>query len=509
MKGTNRQNAVFMRFFKQKYLKKRMNTALLMLVFVHRTDRQRFFCGMMRCLRQAGFSILALNLLLLPGCATTFDNKPLNQPITAEFTAQAMQPRDIVGANVVGLSLSGGGMRAAAFSYGVMQALAGIGGGADVFDDLTFMTSVSGGSMTAAYFALHGRSALDTYRATVLDRNLENDLRMSLWSPVNLARLLAGGLNDRSNLARVLDEEVFKGATFADLYRRNKPDVWINASDLYNRTPFPFTPPVFMGLCSDLAQLRVSEAVAASMAVPLVFKPIALKTYPEHCLTPMPDWALRAPGSPAEQGVVSAIAQAVRNYRDPQRMQYVKLVDGGLTDNYGLSSILVARVVSGTPHGPINEADAVRVRRMLFLIVDAGRPPTGDWALQLDGPTAVDIGLAAADTAIDAASRLAVDAHKNMIEDWQNSVVRFRCTLPRERVQQYLPAGQPWRCDDVQFTVGVIGFDSLEPARAQRLKNMPTRLVLPAIDIEEAVHAGRDAALVNPALRTYIDTRLR
>jgi NTE family protein len=453
--------------------------------------------------------LLAACIAVLAACATPFDNQPLNQPITEAFIAQAVQPRDIVSTNIVGLSLSGGGMRAAAFSYGVLQALAGMGGGTDIFDDLTFMSSVSGGSLTAAYFALHGRAGFETYRSNVLDRNLERDLRMSLWSPVNLARLLAGGLNDRSNLARVLDDEVFNGATFADLYRRNKPDVWINASDLYNRTPFPFTPPVFMGLCSDLAQLRVSEAVAASMAVPLVFAPIALRTYPESCLNDLPDWASRTPGGSAEQGIISAIAQAIRNYRDPARMRYVKLVDGGLTDNYGLSSILVARTVSGTPYGPINEADAIRLRRMLFLVVDAGRPPTGDWAMQLNGPSGVDVGLAAADTAIDAAARLAVDAFKSMIEDWQNSVVRFRCTLPRERVRLYLPANQEWRCDDVQFIVGVVGFDSLEQNRAQRLKDMPTRLALPAAQIDEAVRAGRDATLANPALRAYLATRVR
>jgi NTE family protein len=453
--------------------------------------------------------LLAACIAVLAACATPFDNQPLNQPITEAFIAQAVQPRDIVSTNIVGLSLSGGGMRAAAFSYGVLQALAGMGGGTDIFDDVTFMSSVSGGSLTAAYFALHGRQGFETYRDNVLGRNLERDLRMSLWSPVNLARLLAGGLNDRSNLARVLDEEIFSGATFADLYRRNKPDVWINASDLYNRTPFPFIPPVFMGLCSDLSQLRVSEAVAASMAVPLVFAPIALRTYPDSCLNSMPDWAARPAGSVAEQGIVSAIVQAIRNYRDPARMRYVKLVDGGLTDNYGLSSILVARTVSGTPYGPINEADAIRVRRMLFLVVDAGRPPTGDWAMQLNGPSGVDVGLAAADTAIDAAARLAVDAFKKMIEDWQNSVVRFRCTLPRERVQRYLPANQEWRCDDVQFVVGVVGFDSLEQSRAQRLKEMPTRLALPAAQIEEAIQAGRDATLANPALRAYLATRVR
>ena len=105
--------------------------------------------------------------------------------------------------------------------------------------------------------------------------------------PTNLARLLAGGINDRSNLAATLDADVFGGATFADLYRRNKPDVWINATDLYNRTPFPFIPPVFAALCSDLSRLRVSEAVAASMAVPLAFAPVALA------------WQLKFPGARA------------------------------------------------------------------------------------------------------------------------------------------------------------------------------------------------------------------
>jgi NTE family protein len=92
-----------------------------------------------------------------------------------------------VGSNVVALSLSGGGMRAAAFSFGVLQALADAdASGTDIFDELTFMSSVSGGSLTAAYRALHGRKWLSEFRRHVLAR------------------------------------DVFKGATFADLYRANK-----------------------------------------------------------------------------------------------------------------------------------------------------------------------------------------------------------------------------------------------------------------------------------------------
>lgn len=454
--------------------------------------------------------LVGMAVVGLTACATPFDNEPLNRPISQQFLDEAARPRDIVGPNVVALSLSGGGMRAAAFSFGVMQALASADDAAtDLFDELTFMSSVSGGSLTAAYAALHGRRVLSDFRTQVLARDLERDLRLSLLSPVNLGRLLAGGVNDRSNLAATLDTEVFKGATFADLYRANKPDVWINATDLYNRTPFPFIPPVFMGLCSDLSQLRVSEAVAASMAVPLAFAPVVLRTFPDRCLTPTPpdlDTLVSDPGSVAT-GLLAASARAVRNYRSAERMRYVKLADGGLTDNQGLSSILIARSFSGTPHGPFTESDAVRMRRMLFLIVDAGRPPSGDWALQLDGPSGLDVGVAAADAAIDSATRLSASTFRTMMQEWRDSIVRFRCSLDEARVRSHLPAGQPWRCDDLRFFVGTVSAEALDAARAQRLRETPTRLTLPAADIDFVVEAGRDAARRNPALREYLRDR--
>ena len=453
---------------------------------------------------------LALQAALLSACATRFDNEPQNRPITPEFIAQSAQARGIVGANTIGLSLSGGGLRAAAFSFGVLQALSAAGDPAvDLFGELTFMSSVSGGSLTAAYMALHGQDGMQHFRARVLDADLERDLRLSLFSPANLVRLLAGGVNDRCNMAATLDADVFNGATFADLYRRNKPDVWINATDLYNRTPFPFIPPVFQSLCSDLSRLRVSEAVAASMAVPLAFAPVVLKTFPGDCLMPLPanmDAMLADDGS-GTAGILASTARAIRNYRDPQRMRYVKLADGGLTDNQGLASILIARAVSDTSYGPMREDDIVRLRRMLFLIVDAGRPPAGDWALQRDGPSGVDVGIAAADAAIDSATRLSAAAFRTMTTEWRNSMVRHRCGLTEAEVRRHLPAGQPWRCDDVTFFVGTVSAETLGPERAARLRDMPTRLSLPRADVDAAIDAGRDAARANPALRAYLADR--
>src|SRR5258708_4267369 len=56
-------------------------------------------------------------------------------------------------------------------------------------------------------------------------------------------------------------------------FRRQGPDMRMEAGDRYYRVPFPFVPPLFSFLCSDLSRYSVAEAVAASMAVPVLFAP--------------------------------------------------------------------------------------------------------------------------------------------------------------------------------------------------------------------------------------------
>jgi NTE family protein len=453
-------------------------------------------------MRLAGLMLSVV--LLSAGCATHIDNAPANLPITARASA-AIEAARSGGARdqVIGISLSGGGLRAAAFGFGVMQELAA--GEPDVYDDVHFISSVSGGSLTAAYLALEGRPGLISLRNKVLLHNYELDLRLSLWSPTNLMRILAGGMNDRSNLAQIFDRDVFSGATFNDLYARGGPELWINATDLYNRTPFPFVPQVFSALCSDLGSVRISDAVAASMAVPLAFAPMVLKTYPDHCASPLPPWVSRASQDKGgvTAGLLASTARAVTNYRDPKRMRYVKLADGGLTDNQGLSSILVARAAANTPYDPFTESDAVRLRHALFLVVDAGRPPIGDWALGADGPSGFDVGLAALDAAVDSATRLSVQVFKEEMSRWHDQIVDFRCSLPPERVRAWVPEGQAWDCRDLSFDVDVLSFENLPAPLQGRLRSMPTTLVLSAEDVDAAIDAGRQAARKSAALLRY------
>ena len=84
-----------------------------------------------------------------------------------------------------------------------------------------------------------------------------------------MARIFTdGGVNDRSKFPRWLDDNVFGGATYASLFARKRPLVWISASDIYSRVPFVFEPVTFNVLCSDLSKIRLSEAVRRPQPFP-------------------------------------------------------------------------------------------------------------------------------------------------------------------------------------------------------------------------------------------------
>jgi NTE family protein len=450
--------------------------------------------------------------LLVSSCALSIENLPVNQRLDlSKYGPGDVRPapvRNIVSENVIALSFSGGGFRASAFSFGALKAIEKLQEQhVGIVDDITFITSVSGGSLTAAYYGVNGKSSLSTFRENVLLRDAETDMRFSALAPANFIRLLRGGLNDRTNLGTWLDKQVFKGATFADIYNRRKPDIWINATDVYNRTPFLFIPPVFNAICSDINSFSIAEAVQASMSVPVVFAPVVLQSFPENCPVPSSPWVDSVLSNPDASNTVKAMARALRNYRDPTVMKYVKLVDGGVTDNFGLSSILIGRTASRTSYGPFTAQDVVRLRSMLFLVVDAGRGPSGDWALETAGPSGFDMALAATDTAIDAAARASYDGFRLMMSQWQQSIIEFRCSLSIEELAKFNVATKNWACRDVTFNVGSVSFSDLEAKRAAALDAIPTRLSLPKQQIDAAIEGGVDAVLSNTALKQYLANR--
>jgi NTE family protein len=407
---------------------------------------------------------------------------------------------------VVGLAFSGGGTRAAAFSYGVLSELdrteAGPAGrNGPLLDRIDFVSGVSGGAVTAAYFGLRGRAALSDFRERFLLRNAEESLRTP-FNPVSVIRAYEGGVNDAQQFPRWLDENLFHGATFKELDAPDRPHVLINASDVYNRTPFVFNETTFKAICSDLNSYPIADAVAASAAMPVVFAPIVLTSYANRCRAKIPNWITEVQGNPSAPLLLRDPANAIARYRDGS-VPYIKLLDGGLVDNYGLSGFTIARLSAQTPHGPLTAQQAVKVRRVLFLIVDAGRGPSGDWAQSIDGPTAPEIVRAAADTAIDSSARSSFTAFDQTMSEWRDTLVRWRCSLSPPERQKYA-VGARWDCRDLKFFVGRLNFEQLGLRRALALNSIPTRFKLSQEDVEGLIAAGRDALRTSPTFHAFL-----
>lgn len=451
--------------------------------------------------------LLLLTCLLLAACAGAPMNPPRNKPAAAQSMQRVPRPLDTD--VFVALSFSGGGLRAAAFSYGVLEGLREQSStpGRNLLDEVSFITSVSGGSLTAAYAGLHGTDGLREFRDKVLLHDGEAGLRFSLLNPNNLRRLFAGGLNDRSDFSDWLENDVFKGATFADMLKRPKPVVWINASNVQYRLAFPFHERAFDALCSDLASYPVSEAVAASMAVPLFFAPVVLERFPEACEVKVPPGVtVRRNERDDQHRLRQALARLFRDNLDPKAGRYLKLVDGGLTDNLGLVSILQSRLLLNTPYGPIPEQDAATMRRLLFIVVDAGQGPSADWAREVAGPSGVDIAGGAVDTAIESTMRMSYASFLPMVRDWERDLVTYRCSLSDERKAALRALNPDWRCEDIRFVVTQISFADLPEAEEAALNAIPTRLKLPVEQVDRLIAAGRQAVAADGVVKRFSDT---
>jgi NTE family protein len=153
-------------------------------------------------------------------------------------------------------------------------------------------------------------------------------------------------------------------------------------------------------------------------------------------------------------------------------------------------------------YGPLSPHQAVKLRRGLFLVVDAKTGLSGNWVSSVEGPSGVELFKAAADTAIDASVGNSFTAFDRTTGDWRDSLIKWRCGLSAAERARY--GSRPgWSCRDLKFFVGRLGFDQLDPARAAVLEAIPTRFRLPAEQVDDVIAAGRDALRSSSAFQAF------
>jgi len=291
--------------------------------------------------------VVALFTLLLAGCVGFNPaNEPLERhdPAYGYRTTDATQHRDH-GRATLYLAFSGGGTRAAAFAYGVLEELRDTeitvdGVKMSLLEEIDTISGVSGGSFPAAYYGLYGDRIFDDFEARFLKKNIQRALVWRILRPWNLVRLMTPWLS-RSDLAsRYYNENLFDGATFADLRAAKGPRININSTDLSSGGRITFNQTTFDMICSDLDVFLISTAVAASSAVPMLLSPITLKNYAGTCGFEPPEWVddflANADADPRR-------AQSAAGYlvlQDRERKKFIHLVDGGISDNLGLRAAI-------------------------------------------------------------------------------------------------------------------------------------------------------------------------
>lgn len=280
------------------------------------------------------------------------------------------------------LAFSGGGTRAAALSYGVLHELervrfhwneeAGTAepcpetgeGCRSLLDEVDVISSVSGGSFTAAYYALHGRrifTPADPFHTRFLYAPVQRDLfAHSVYRPRNWKHLGA-----RVEIAaREHASRLFGTTTFAAL-EGTRPYVVLNATDMSTGARFEFTQDQFDVFCGDLSAFPVARAVAASSAFPGLLNSMTLDTHTGTCdykgpgtgaLDASYDWVADGQTKRTENYRRFRAGREVLELLDDTRT-HLHLLDGGLADNVGLRSVLRALGSSDAPMIPTADPD--------------------------------------------------------------------------------------------------------------------------------------------------------
>ena len=296
---------------------------------------------------------------------------------------------------VVLVAFSGGGTRASAFAYGVLKELEATRitteqGSRSLLQEVDVISSVSGGSFTAAYYGLYGEQIFTDFEERFLRKNVEGILLRKLFNPVNWVRLLSRGYGRSDLAADYYDKDLFDNATLAGLYRPGAPLVVINATDLASGVRIPFSPDKLDLLCADLDSYPVSRAVAASSAVPVVLSPITLENYAGSCGYQPPAWVAEAlKDKYLTQERIEA--QHIHDYLDRHKRPWLHLVDGGVSDNLGLRTFYEAIGMIRTPGASLPVLHHNDASHVIIISVNAHVQHKSDWILERYAPSLFEI----------------------------------------------------------------------------------------------------------------------
>jgi NTE family protein len=241
---------------------------------------------------------------------------------------------------LLNIALSGGGYRAMLFHVGALWRLHELG----LLDEATQISSVSGGSITAAVLALQWDRIQRDLEVPPDDRGLYGSscFRQLVAGPlmqmaqvnVDFRAAIFGifGATGGRRLEVVYAKKLYGDATLSRM--PDKPLFRLNATNFQTGAVFSFfkngVSDPSIGSKTGTGNIRIAKAVAASSAFPPYLSPVRLSLDTESWVT--------APETP-EGSMLPTPASSITIKQVADIRKNVILVDGGVADNLGLEAI--------------------------------------------------------------------------------------------------------------------------------------------------------------------------
>lgn len=218
-------------------------------------------------------TMLSLLLLGLAGCVSSVPSPAAPVVAVATRANQTLDQEARRDGRFIGLAISGGGSRAAVFGGAMLRELHRLG----LLQQVDVLSAVSGGALPAAYYALDGYRTVNFANGFLerMGHDFQQDVLGRWISPGTLLRRWFGDATKSDTVVQVLDEQLYHGATYADL-NPSRPKLLLNATNALTGDPFVISDEGFSTLSSSLSAFSVSRAVYMSAAYPGVFDPVSL-----------------------------------------------------------------------------------------------------------------------------------------------------------------------------------------------------------------------------------------
>ncbi len=462
---------------------------------------------------------VVLCVLLAGGCAGMhIENTPLqagdgNPDLRTIEPASPDRP-------VILMTFSGGGSRAAALAESVLRELSQTSYAAPdglhvLTEDVKLISSVSGGSVTAAWFGLrrgpgHWDGDLDGLRNDFLTKDNMATLELDAVNPITWLGLVTGQITRIEAEEALFNARLYHDAPLAALNQPGKPYIVLNATDMAGGETFAMVPRRFDDVCSKYDLLPIATAVSASAAFPILLTPVAFRDYSDGCQGKLrnDEWIrvdLSLPPYPPNPYTPylnlaeykdARYSNDLRHGPNPyRRIDYLYFLDGGLADNLGTRSLRSALIASYDDAQVLRAINDGKIRKLVVVVVNARSDPPNKLYQQPQQPGLVG--------QIQAVTSVPIDANTANSETALSALLGELAQAAAGATGQAKFAGM--RIYGINVDYDQIPADTpAHIALRDMAKDVPTSWTLTAPQLEVTGEAGRFLLRQHPCYRALL-----